>query len=1118
MSSPAYRLVRRPASAVRTPVLDAAQQAVVAHACGPLLVVAGPGTGKTTTLVEAVVARIAAGADPERVLVLTFSRKAAAELRERVTGRLGRTLREPLARTFHSYAFGLLRREAVLQGEPVPRLLSGPEQDVVIRELLRGEVAGDAPASGWPEAVRAGLLTRGFAQELRDLLMRAGERGIDARGLDRLGRRHDRPEWRAAARFLRQYAAVSALAEPAAFDPAELVRVVLDRGLVDAQRGAHDWVYVDEYQDCDPLQEELLRRLVPPGGNVVAVGDPNQSIYGFRGADPSCLSRFPEAFAGLDGAPTPVVRLQTSRRSAPRVVAAGEAVARRLRWVHAGIPSSPRRRSDAAPGLVAAAVDGAPGSVDVLLAPSEAHEASLVAGVLRRAHVVDGIPWGAMAVLVRSAGPLPALRRALLAAGVPMRSDAHDVPLAAQPGLRPLLDVLRVAVRPESLDEETAVALLTSPLGGLDPVALRRLRRELRHLELAGGGSAPSSALVVSALLDPRLLVPVSDALGRPAQRVAELIARTAAAAARPGATVEAVLWELWQASGLGPRWQAASADGGVTGSMADRDLDAAMTLFDAAARFVDRLPRAGLEVFLEHVASQEIAGDSLAPRAPGDDTVQLLTAHAAKGLEWELVVVAGVQEGRWPDLRPRGSVLRSEQLVEVAAPGSRGAVTIGRLLDEERRLFYVAMTRARSRLVVTAVTDPDEGEQPSRFLADVPLADDDDLAVAEAEGGAGDPRVAGTTLGELRRACALPVLLPRLRQVAVDPAQPIGTRTRAGALARQLGAVARSLDLSSTVADLRAVVCDPAAVEQLRLAAATQLARLARAGVPGADPDDWHGMSPLSDDGPLHAPGDLVPVSPSRVDLFSTCRLRWLLESVGGADAGTPSSNVGTLVHALAAAVRADEGKRPEALAELGRELERRWPELDLAPAWFSRQQRVRAEGMLRRFTEWGGRQDRDLVGTEVEFSAELPAGPVTARIAGRVDRLERDIEGRAYVVDLKTGSSKPRDEELATHPQLAVYQLAAELGAFREHGAQGSGGASLLQLGKAAGAGVREQRQAPLSEADNPEWARRLVAETAEGMAGAVFAARENAHCDRCPVRTSCPLQDEGGQVVGR
>ena len=312
---PAYRLVRRPTVGTLPPALDAAQQAVVDHPGGPLLVLAGPGTGKTTTLVEAVVARINAGIDPERVLVLTFGRKAAGELRERITARLDRTVREPLARTFHSYCFGVLRREAALAGEPAPRLLAGPEQDLIVRDLLRGEVEGLGRPSGWPTALRPALLTRGFAQELRDLMLRCVERGVGPADLDRLGRDYERPDWRAAARFFDQYTEVTALAERAAYDPAELVRAVVDRfgdpeaDLLRRERTAYDWIFVDEFQDTDPAQEALLRALVPPGGNLVVVGDADQSIYGFRGTDPRVLARFPEAFPRLDGTAAPVVAL-----------------------------------------------------------------------------------------------------------------------------------------------------------------------------------------------------------------------------------------------------------------------------------------------------------------------------------------------------------------------------------------------------------------------------------------------------------------------------------------------------------------------------------------------------------------------------------------------------------------------------------------------------------------------------------------------------------------------------------------------------------------------------------------------------------------------------------------
>jgi superfamily I DNA/RNA helicase len=204
------RVVRAPARPAVAPTLDDAQRRAVEHRGGPVLVLAGPGTGKTTTIVEAVVQRVERGEiAAEQALVLTFSRRAAAELRERIAARLGRTIREPIARTFHSYAFGLLRADAARRGEPPPRLLSGAEQDLVVRELLRGDV--EAGATRWPQRLWPALQTRGFAQELRDLVQRAVERGISPRELAILGRQHKRDDWIAAGRFAEQYAQVSAL-------------------------------------------------------------------------------------------------------------------------------------------------------------------------------------------------------------------------------------------------------------------------------------------------------------------------------------------------------------------------------------------------------------------------------------------------------------------------------------------------------------------------------------------------------------------------------------------------------------------------------------------------------------------------------------------------------------------------------------------------------------------------------------------------------------------------------------------------------------------------------------------------------------------------------------------
>jgi superfamily I DNA/RNA helicase/RecB family exonuclease len=1049
---PTYRLVRPEPVPVARPALDAGQQSVVDHPGGPLLVLAGPGTGKTTTIVEAVAARIDAGADPEQVLVLTFGRRAAAELRARITARLGRATKEPLARTFHSYAFGLLRREAALRGEPAPRLLSGPEQDLVVRDLLAGDL--EAGATGWPERLHAALPTRGFAQELRDLVMRAYERGVTAEELDRLGRSEKRDDWRAAARFMRQYAGVTALRDAATYDPAELIRAVVglwlrEPALLAAERAARSMVFVDELQDTDPAQVELLALLAGDGRDLVAVGDPDQSIYGFRGADVTGIREFAGRFRTADGEPAPVVALSTCRRSGPELLAASRRVAAGL-----GGPVA-HRRVVAADGLP-------PGELSVALLRSETQEAAHVAARLREAHLVDGVAWSQMAVLVRStARSLPVLRRAMAAAGVPVAVSGDEVPLTQEPAVRPLLTLLACATRPETLTEEVAEELVTSPLGGADVMALRRLRQALRRHELAFGGGRASGPLLVEALEDPAVLVPLDGHATRPAAQVAGLLARAREALALPGATAESVLWEVWSHTGLAARWARSSAEGGHAGSAADRDLDAVVALFDTAARFCDRLPAAGPEVFLDHLLGQQIPGDDTSARTADAEAVLVLTAHAAKGLEWDVVCVAGVQEGVWPDLRLRGSFLGSERLVDLLRPGAghvppvvAAAATLNRLLEEERRLFYVAVTRARRRLLVTAVTSEREGLAPSRFL--------DELDPLPAE---------------------------------VD--------------VRPVTLVRRPLSLTGLVADLRQVVTDPALADGLRSTAAVRLAALGEAGARGADPTGWWGVSGLSDDRTVRDADQPVPVSPSKVESFNRCQLRWFLEHVGGGSAPGAAQSVGTLVHAVAeTAVDADSSAEPVLQARL----ESMLAGVDLGSGWVAAKERLKAQEMVHRLATWLAGNPRDVVATELEFTATVGR----AVLGGRVDRVERDDLGRAVVVDLKTGSSKTPKEELPRHGQLATYQLAVHSGAFAELDLTESGGAELVQVGKGGGKGGAVQAQDPLAEHTDPDWARTMVLEVAEGMAGSAFRAVDNRYCTMCPVRTSCPVQDDGRPVT--
>lgn len=1061
----APRLVRRPASARPRPHWDEAGRRVLAGTEGFLRVLGGPGTGKTTLLAEVAADRIRnGGVDPDQLLVLTASRRAAADLRSMITALLTaaddvldtpRTVREPMVRSVHSYAFSVLRLQSVLHDLPGPRLLPGPDQDAVIRELLAGDL--DDGAQGWPVTLRPALAVPGFAEELRDLLLRAAERGLGPEDLISLGRRHKRAEWVAAGVFAQQYeqvtllhgAADSAVAQASApaLDAAELVASALlafetDPELLAAERARVRYLLVDDAQHLDPVQYRLLRTLGGAAKEFVLAGDPDQSVFSFRGADPRLFGDIEDA----------TVVLTAGRRMAPVV---GRAVGR----LAARLPGhGPQRR-------LAHPEDGVdPGRVEIRLHATGAAEANWVADQLRRARLIDGVPWSEMAVLVRSATrSIPVLHRALAAAGVPVATTGDEVPLAEQPAVRPFLVLLRCAVVPAALTPERAALLLTSPLGGADPLALRRLRRGLRRLEVAAGGARPSDELLVEVLTGDDRLQALEDAEVAPVRRITALLA-TARRAIKDGAGLEQVLWDVWQACGLEQRLVAQASRAGTIGAQADRDLDAIVGLFHAAERYADRLPGSGVQGFADYLAAQRIVGDSLAPSAPQGDAVAILTAHAAVGREWTVVAVPGVQEGSWPDLRLRGSLLGVERLVDLLSGVDTGETVsaIAPLLAEERRLLLVAASRARQRLLVSAVRGEDE--QPSRFLAELIGAD-----TAEEQ----------------------PEAL-----VTVTPPE-------------------RALALADLVGELRRAACDSTLTEERRRGAARQLARLAEAGVPGADPRGWYGLPAVSSTDPLRTKDDTVTVSPSTVELLARCPLRWVVERHGGADPAELAAVTGMLVHALAqgAASGADE-------AELRAELDRAWDSVDAGAPWFSRRERARVHAMMDTFLTWlrSSRTELTQVAVERDVTVDLPPeeDAPKVRLRGRIDRLESDPDGRPVVVDIKTGKVPISADDAQEHPQLAVYQLAAAYGAFAELGLDTDpGGARLLYVSKRhRTTGAAERIQDRLDDDTKEHWLR-VVHAAATSSTGPDYLAKQNADCPRCPVRTSCPIHPSGRQV---
>ena len=269
---------------------------------GVVRVIGGAGTGKSTLLVQTAAAHIGAGTEPESVLLLTGSARLGMQARAAITSALlaagTRTVvREPLVRTVHSYAFAVLRLAAQRKGDPPPRLITSAEQDGIIRELLAGDLEdGDRSAVAWPAQLRPALSTVGFATQLRDLLARCTERGVDPVELQRIGRRAGRPEWLAAGQFAQAYEQIMLLrsavgmAAPQATVPAlgaaELVGAALealgtDGDLLAAERARIKLLLVDDAQHLDPQAARLVRVLsagAHPPSREPSAGSPS----GFR--------------------------------------------------------------------------------------------------------------------------------------------------------------------------------------------------------------------------------------------------------------------------------------------------------------------------------------------------------------------------------------------------------------------------------------------------------------------------------------------------------------------------------------------------------------------------------------------------------------------------------------------------------------------------------------------------------------------------------------------------------------------------------------------------------------------------------------------------------------------
>ena len=996
--------------------LTPAQLEVVNHRTSQLLVLGQAGSGKTSTLIAAIANRIAAGEDPNKILALTYGRQAASKLRDQIASAnpTAHTVAEPIARTFHSVAFMILNDPINLESSADKKyvLLSGAEQDAQIRQLLELDAANPAQ-SNWPQDLIPALTTKGFAKELREFIGRATERGSSPAELSKFAKKYDQKYWPAICQFWDRYQNAMALRDATTthsfnrVDPSEIVVLAVDKlesnqRLLEKYQKLFQIIYVDEFQESDRAQRKLLQLLSGP--ELVIFADPDSAVGRFRGADPDNLISDLEQFG--------IKRKIT--------------LDKRLRPI---------------------------ASQQVALLSSASEEANFIAHQFRSAHLTSNMPWSQMAVIVRSPGPqITALQRAFAMNSIPVEIDAQAASLGDNPAIKPIITVAQIALgqlKITSSNWDEIELLLKSEFAGADAISIRQMRIALSKAQKHNPPKS-STDLILDHLtcLTPDLPWEELTSL----KRINDLI-KEAKKALGKSSDISDLLWSIWsngknyEGELISRVWQQTALAGGNRGMIADQNLDAVITLFEVARRFSERLPEAKPSLFIDQLLGEKILADTITTTAQRGEVVQVMTVHSAKGLEWELVALAGMQEGSWPNLKQRGSLLGSERLVEIFRHGISNidqldAISAAGLMQDEKRLLNVALTRASKQLFVTAITQEDT--QPSSYF--------EKLAPQEIK------------LQQSQRSITQPALVAALRRIA-------------------------------TVSD-----------KEDSQFAARALKTLASNGVKVADPKHWVGVKPVSTDLPVISPQEQLRISPSSLESFTECGLKWMLEQSGGRDADSTAQVLGSAIHVIAAQLK---DQPTLTLDELEGKLKGAWSLIDMNQGWIKDYEYRRAASMLKKFYGWHVENKNQLIGVEEKFEFKLGS----AIVSGSIDRVELTNEGKYYIVDLKTGATPISYEDAQQNKQLQSYQLAVVNDGFKnklEH--QEVAGAELIFVGDLKGKEAKGRPQDKVNE----KVVSQEISEIAVKMSDKNFVAVINDRCRSCAVKTSCPIQPAGKSVI--
>lgn len=979
-------------------------QLAISETDGPQLVVGGPGTGKTEFLVRRAIHLLTSGAArPEDITILGFSRRGVAEVRSRIRDGLPATLGALDVATFHSYAARLVEAHSDKVGWAVgPQILTGPEQVALVHQLLTKE-----DRRTWSPAFNQLLGTQTFAREVTDFILRSAEQLQTPQSLEAYGR----DDWKGLPQFVATYD--EKLRELGRIDYGTLVASAVRIFESNTPTTGSGYVLVDEYQDTTTAQVRLLQHLQGQGSQILAAGDPYQSIYSFRGATVENVAAFETDF-GSQERPAQRLLLTTSFRTPKTILEAAVGV------TTGDLPG--------ATGAVAPAAGS--GSVEAYLFDQQVEEAEWIAAEAQRLHLSERIPYSKIGVFVRSKRRLLSdLSRALERRHVP-----HELPgsrLTDQPAVRFLLDL---AVAASGSDGGPAAyramrRVLLGPRVGLTIGAFRALERTA----LVTGAWAPAI----------RKKLPEWSPL-------AELLEDPTWATALPAS---AGMWQVWT--------RLPGIEQMVTDSDQTEERAAWRSLAQVLNRWGERNPQGTLLDYRALAESEDFeAQPLLSYRRPEGDRLILTTLHQAKGLELDVTFIADAVDGVFPDLRARDSLLGVRHLLP-HVPTESAEYRAFRL-QEESRLAYTAMTRARRRVIWTATERGlDDGPgRPSRFFA----------------------KIAGIAGVDPQRP-------PGRVGIVVSPAESRTDGTR------------HPVTPQEAEAALRRCLIDVAVPAPTRLGALATLVEGQRWGL--RPPHQFNGVADRGSNTGL-VTQDLV-LSPSQAISYELCPRRYVLERRLRVGSDTSlHATFGTLIHDVLETVEKNamaadrRSTLDEALLEFNAQFEpAHFGGQPYAASWETRG-RV---GLEKLYSNWPAPQRRAAF---LELQLNTDIGGVTW--TGRADRIDVSPKGLT-VVDYKTSKSPATGAEAAESLQLGFYALAAQRNP--EVSAHGDviGAEFWYPMAKGNKAVTRDFEMDRLEEIET-----RLTA-IARGIQAENWQPTPGSHCDKCGLRPLCPAWAEGG-----